>query len=98
MLAHPAVERRSASCRIRVPGGRRRSLLAVDVDEFCTKRVEGRTGGVDAVRGLAETDTEGIATFVAGLCRLQEGIQLPIVGVRRRAGDPNRIDALKVAP
>src|SRR6185312_16353441 len=65
--------------------------IALLVDEGGTKRQEERTGRVDIVAGLAETDTEGNAGLMAGLGSFEESIQRPAVRFRWSAGGIQRL-------
>ncbi len=66
--------------RIRLDGD-----AALGVHQVGAEGLEDRAGGVDVVLGHAEPDAEREAGLVAGLGRLEHGVQGPGVGLRRRS-------------
>src|SRR4029450_5088910 len=67
--------------------------VALFVDKSRTICLEEGAGGIDVVAGLAETDAEGNAALLTGFRSLQEGVQVPVVGLWRAA---RRIHGLNV--
>ena len=65
--------------------------VALVVDELGAEGMEERAGGIDGVGGLAKADAEREAALVAGLRRLQEGVQRPVIGLGRGAGRIHRL-------
>ena len=89
-------ERHQLSVSNREPAARCRFCTATfpsGIHDLGPKGLEERADRVDGLAGLTETDAEGKAALMAGLCRFQERVRRPVVRPGRCAG---RIHLLNV--
>ncbi len=65
--------------------------IALGIDQHGAEAVEDHAGGVDIVGCRAEADAEGVTALVAGLGRLEEGVERPGVRLGRSACGIHRL-------